>query len=70
MKKETVVKVLRRYAIGLRSMEVEAMAQNEPTDAKHYRFDKNVMIEAIKMIENGKEQCRILVDQVCMRLEW
>ena len=55
MKKETVVKVLRRYAIGLRSMEVEAMAQNEQTDAEHYRFDKNVMYEAIKMIENGKE---------------
>ena len=55
MKKETVVKVLRRYAIGLRSMEVEAMAQNEPKDVEHYRFDKNVMNEAIKMIENGKE---------------
>ena len=55
MKKETVVKVLRRYAIGLRSMEVEAMAQNETTDAEHYCFDKNVMIEAIKMIENRKE---------------
>ena len=55
MKKETVVKVLRRYASGLQSMEVEAMAQNEPKDAEHYRFDKNVMNEAIKMIENGKE---------------
>ena len=55
MKKETVVKVLRRYASGLQSMENEAVAQNETTDAEHYRFDKNVMIEAIKMIENGKE---------------
>ena len=55
MKKETVVKALRRYAIGLRSMEIESIAQNEPKDAEHYRFDKNVMIEAIKMIENGKE---------------
>ena len=55
MKKETVVKVLKRYAIGLRSMEVEAMAQNEPTDAERYRFNKNVMYEAIELIENGKE---------------
>ena len=55
MKKETVVKALQRYASGLRSMEVEAMAQNEPKDAEHYRFDKNVMYEAIKMIESGKE---------------
>lgn len=55
MKKETVIKVLQRYESGLRSMEVEAMAQNEPKDAERYRFDKNVMIEAIKMIENGKE---------------
>ena len=55
MKKETVVKVLQRYASGLQSMEVEAMTQNEPKDAERYRFDKNVMYEAIELIENGKE---------------
>ena len=55
MKKETVIKVLQRYASSLRSMEIESIAQNEPRDAEHYRFDKNVMYEAIKMIENGKE---------------
>lgn len=55
MKKETVVKVLQRYASGLQSMETEAMVQNEPKDAERYRFDKNVMHEAIEMIEKRKE---------------
>lgn len=55
MKVETVIKVLQRYAKGLQSMENEAVSQDELNDAEHYRFDKNVMYEAIKMIESRKE---------------
>lgn len=55
MKVETVIKVLQRYASGLQCMEDEAMTQNEKCDAERYRFDKNVMYEAIGMIESRKE---------------
>lgn len=55
MKIKTIIRVLQRYAKGLQCMENEAMMQNEPKDAEDYRFDKNVMYEAIKMIESRKE---------------
>lgn len=48
MKDETVVKVLQRYAKGLQSMENEAILQDEPKDAEHYRLDKDVMYRAIE----------------------
>ena len=62
MKKETIVKVLKRYAAGLQSMENEARMQNELKDVEHYKFDKQVMYEAIKLVESRKEKYRILVD--------
>ena len=55
MKAETVIKVLTRYAKSLQVMENEATSQEEPKDAEHYRFDKNVFREAIKLIETRKE---------------
>lgn len=51
-----MIKVLRRYTKGLQNMENEAILQDEPKDAEHYRFDKEVMYRAIELIEkNGKE---------------
>lgn len=55
MKKETIIKVLKRYATGLQSMENEARMQNELKDVEHYKFDKQVMYEAIKLVESRKE---------------
>lgn len=55
MKKETIVKVLKRYAAGLQSMENEARMQNELKDVEHYKFDKQVMYEAVKLVESRKE---------------
>ena len=55
MKDKTVVKVLQRYAKGLQAMENEAISQDEPKDAEHYRFDKDVMYRAIEIIEGRKE---------------
>ena len=55
MKTTTVTKVLKRYAKSLQTMENEAEAQNEQNDAEHYRFDKTVMYEAIRLIESRKE---------------
>lgn len=53
MKRETVVKVLRRYAKGLIAMENEAEKENFPRDAERYGFDAEAMEQAIKMIERS-----------------
>jgi len=53
MKRETVLKKLRGYAKSLAFMEQESISANEPTDAEHYRVDKLVFEEAIKIIERS-----------------
>ena len=55
MKKDTILKVLRRYEKSLQTMETEARMQDEPKDAEHYKFDKTVMHEAVKLIAERKE---------------
>lgn len=53
LKRETVIKVLKRYAKGLIVMEKEAEKENFPKDEERYRFDAMAMEQAIKMIERS-----------------
>ena len=53
LKRETVLKKLKGYAKSLAFMEQESIMQNYPTDTEHYRFDKLVFEEAIKIIERS-----------------
>ena len=55
MKKETVIKVLKRYAKSLNVMACDCKAEGEKVDRQHYQFDKQVFEEAIRLIENRKE---------------
>ena len=64
MKKETVVKVLRRYAIGLRSMEVEAMAQNEELKRLQQEHD-----ERVQQMQQTISQTTVNIDDVVAKLE-
>lgn len=53
MKRETVLKKLKRYAKSLAFMEEESIVQNEPADAEHYKVDRLAFEEAIKIIERS-----------------
>ena len=51
MKDETILKVLRRYAKGLKVMESDALSYSETTVAERYRFDAEVFLATTKIIE-------------------
>lgn len=53
MKHETILKKLKGYAKLLAFLEKESIAQNESVDAEHYKVDKLVFEEAIKIIERS-----------------
>lgn len=54
MKREAVLKKLKRYEKSLAFMEKESMESNERADAEHYRNDRIAFNEAIKLIESGR----------------
>ena len=51
MKRETVLKVLKRYIKGLNVMYVEELNGDYPKLAEHYKFDIEALTQAIKIIE-------------------
>lgn len=53
MKRETIIKKLRRYAKSLAFMENEAMQADKQADAEHYRNDKLAFEESINIIERS-----------------
>lgn len=53
LKRETILKKLKRYAKSLEFMEAESMSQQEFKDAEHFRSDVIAFQEAIKIIEGS-----------------
>lgn len=51
MKRETAIKILKRYAKSLSVMEREALMNGERTDAEHYKIDKVAMETAIESLK-------------------
>lgn len=48
MKKDVIIKVLKRYERGLRVMRDIAISEKEESDAMRYEFDRNAFEQAIK----------------------
>ena len=56
MKVETVIKVLNRYAKSLNIMACDCKTEDEKIDKEHYKFDKQVFEEAIRLIKRNSRR--------------